>query len=116
MTLKQAILQARKQKCHIKCESLGMYEQSAKDLIHWLFVEQHNKAEEYLKATDWDLEVSRKTFHVRYVKNCEANLKSFETNELRAIFLNKFKEDHDANYIDLVFDGVIKKDLLSSGG
>lgn len=114
MKLKQAILLAKKHKCRIRSHSLAMHEQSAKSLAYWLFVDESATAESLVEATDWELE-GQATYHVRYIKNCEAKLRSFISDEARTIFLDNFKENHDDDYIDLVFDGIIKQDLLSGG-
>ena len=81
MKLKEAILQARKHKCRLQCKSLSMYEQSAKNLLNWL-VEDHyplTMLSDYLMATDWELDFTGFTYHLRVVEGCSPKTLSFKT-------------------------------------
>lgn len=62
MKIKEAILKARKKNKRISSQQAGYYQQSAKNLIHWLFTNAENdekSLQEFrnlLNATDWELD------------------------------------------------------------
>lgn len=96
-----------------------MYEQSAKNLIHWIIVDRSNdrlsaseRLNKYLAADDWELDVDS-TYNLRVVINNEASLKVFYTEKERQKYIDLFKltygsiDDGDANWIDMEFDGSV---------
>lgn len=62
MKLKDVIIQAQKHKCTIKNTEFRMFQQTAKSLIHWLFVNTEDDFErielviKYLKSDNWQLD------------------------------------------------------------
>lgn len=62
MDLKAAIKMAKKKNRRIKVKSLNFFEQDAKSLVYWMFVNSKSKKEsleqfnKFVNATDWELE------------------------------------------------------------
>lgn len=121
MKLKEAIMAAREHKCKLQCKSLGMYEQSGKDLLHWLIGDIYGgqfQLESYLKATDWELDFTGFTYHLRAVLGCSPKTLSFKTYAAREKYLDKFIAEHGSeddgadNFIDMRFEGKITFDSL----
>lgn len=118
MTLRNAILAARKKKCKLKNKELGMYLQSAKNLLHWLFVATDGRPPSaifnmYLNSNDWQLDIPEKLFHVYFVVNSVTKIASFSSKMARDVFVAKFmlryggRDDGDSNWIKFEVDGVI---------
>lgn len=68
MKISEAIKEARRRKSKISSESLGMFSQSAKNLVYWLMDEDGERNDvarmillkHILSATDWQLDVDFK--------------------------------------------------------
>ncbi len=63
MKLKEAIKLAKKEKKKIKSQSLGMYSQTAKSLIYWIFsqggpsnLDSICEVAKWLRTEDWELD------------------------------------------------------------
>lgn len=121
MKIKEAIAQAIKHKSKLRCNSLSMRDQTAKSLIFWLFSdddlvqgETSELVAKYLAADDWELE-TKPWYHLRVVLNNDSKLMSFKSNQLRQKYISKFikkhgsRDDGDANWIDMEFEGTISE-------
>ena len=121
MKLKEAIIEARKHKCKLQCKSLNMYEQSAKDLLHWLVVDVYSgnfQLARYLSAIDWELDFTDLKYHLRVILGCTPATVSFKSYATREKYIAKFvkkygsEDDGADNFIDMKFEGTVTFDSL----
>lgn len=121
MKIKQAVKEARRLNRTISSEQAGMYSQSAKSLIGWLFGTTYADGSSFnsstlnaiIDADDWTLdtinpEYKEKKYHVIAVIDCHQYIYSFHTKLEREEYIAKFGVQDDGKWISFIFNGSVK--------